>query len=389
MTAPSPPQPPDSRFVGQQAPIEREGIDYEVVGPRPRGGTVKALIVLVAIVFVAGLVAYRVFDWARDRLDPPGEPGASVVLELPAGSTTSGISDLLEENGVIADATIYEWYVRLKGGTAFQAGEYTFFESSAAWEVLDVLRGGPDRVAQAVQVKVTIPEGLTVVQVIELLDEVDGLTFTGAEFETELRTGRVLSRFAPSPGELPETTIDPYEGVLFPDTYFLNAEAEPSDLIAQMVGRFDAVLEEIGYDETIERVGLTPYETITVASLIEREARVPADRPKISRVIHNRLANGWELGIDATVVYATGDNVVTASDLESESPYNTRRFAGLPPTPIALAGRAALEAAIAPATGQWMYYVLTSTDGRHSFSVSNAEFERDKQKCIELDLGCG
>jgi len=351
---------PDQPEVHLGRPVDtgREGIDYETVWLRRGRGTTMGLVVVVAVVAVAGFVLWRAVQWATERFDPPGEPGRAVVLELPPGSSTAGISEMLETAGVIPDATAYEWYVRLKGGPAFQAGEYTFFANSSVWEALEVLRGGPARVAQAEQIRVTVPEGLTVDQVVDLIDGTGGLAFTGAQFEAALRSGAVRSVYAPAEGELGEGVLEPWEGLLFPDTYFLGTEAGPEELIAQMISRMDQVMGELGYGQAEETVGLSGYDTLVVASLIEREAGVPADRPKISRVIHNRLAAGWPLGIDATVVYVTGDNEISVSDLETESPYNTRLVTGLPPTPIAAPGRAALEAAIAPAAGQWMFYVL-------------------------------
>lgn len=390
VTVPSPPQgEPGLHWGHVNPPDERRGVDYEVVFLRRGRGTFWSLALLLAVLAVVLYVSWRAFSWVNDRLDPPGPPGAPVVLDLPPGSTTSGIAQTLADNEIIVDQRIYDWYVRLKGGTSFQAGEYTFFENSAAWEVLDVLKAGPDRVAQAEQLKVTIQEGLTIEQLIAELDKVEDLQFTGAELVAELRSGVYTSVFAPAPGELPDGVIEPYEGLLFPDTYFLAVDAEPGDLLRQMVARFDLVLRELGYTDAIEAVGLTPYEAVIVASLIEREARVEADRAKISRVIHNRLAADMRLGIDATIVYFTGDNVLTVTDLETESQYNTRLVRGLPPTPIAMPGRAALEAAIDPVVGQWLFYVLASEDGRHAFSVSEEEFARDKQRCIDLDLGCG
>jgi len=132
-----------------------------------------------------------------------------------------------------------------------------------------------------------------------------------------------------------------------------------------------------------------------VASLIEEEALLNEERPKISRVIHNRLERGWRLGIDATARYAVGKiagEPMSTEDLEVDSPWNTRVVTGLPPTPIAAPGRASLEAALAPADGDWLYYVRTDegdVPGAHTFATTSNEFERARQVCIEKDLGCG
>tara|TARA_B100000482_G_C12438445_1_gene231994 strand:+ start:40 stop:600 length:561 start_codon:yes stop_codon:yes gene_type:complete len=185
---------------------------------------------------------------------------------------------------------------------------------------------------------------------------------------------------------MPSGALEPYEGLLFPDTYFLGPDSTPEDLLAQMINRFDQILTTLGYAASPQTVGLTPYETVVLASLIEREARLESERAKISRVIHNRLAADWYLGIDATTIYLTGDSNITFADLQIDSPYNTRLSKGLPPTPIGSPGMASLEAAMAPISGQWMYYVLADSEGRHNFSVSDEEFQRDKAKCQERGL---
>ena len=182
--------------------------------------------------------------------------------------------------------------------------------------------------------------------------------------------------------------IDPAEGQLFSDTYFYDSQTSAEQLVALMVDRLDAVLGELGYADAPSRVGLTPYETLIVASMIEREAQRPEDRAKVARVIYNRLARGWSLGIDATIVYAVGEAELTADLLAVNSPFNTRVLVGLPPTPIAAPGRASLEAALNPEDGPWMYFVLTSPDGTLSFSETDEEFLRDKAICQELGL-CG
>jgi UPF0755 protein len=129
---------------------------------------------------------------------------------------------------------------------------------------------------------------------------------------------------------------------------------------------------------------VTPYQVVTVASMIEREAKVPEDRPLIAAVIYNRLDRGMALGIDATVEYIDPDpeNGLTASDFRIRSPYNTRRHPGLPPTPIASPGPASLQAALDPAGVGYLYYVLCGADGHHVFSTSNARFEKDKARCL-------
>ena len=366
----------------------RRGVDYEVVSTRRGLGTAGALLFLVVLGIVAWMVGSRGYRWVAEQLDPPGDPTGEIVLTLPPGSSTASISDLLAEHSVVPSSRAYEWYVRFKGGPAFQAGEYTFGTNSSVWETMAVLEAGPSRVAQAAQQSLTIPEGLTVAQMAALLDEVSDLSFDGRDFLEAVRARPVLSLVAPVPRVLPDGVIDAAEGQLFADTYFFDSQTSAEQLAALMVDRLDAVLTELGYEDAPRRVGLTPYEALIVASMIEREAQRPEDRAKVARVIYNRLARGWSLGLDATVVYAVGTQELTAELLAVNSPYNTRVLVGLPPTPIAAPGRASLEAALNPQDGPWMYFVLTSPDGTLSFSETDEEFQRDKAVCQELGL-CG
>ena len=380
------PPPPRQRRPVRSRPPQREGVDYETVFVRKGRGTTLSVLFLLLLLLVAIWATMQAVQWGREQLDPPGEQGAAINLTLPPGITTKGISDLLEDYGVVADARAYEWYVRLKGAPLFQAGDYTFHTNSAVWEVLEVLKDGPRYVEQTLRIRVTIPEGLTVRQIINEIDTIEDMPFSGAEFEAEMRMQHVVSNYAPSPSAMPSGAIEPYEGLLFPDTYYLGPDSTPEELLTQMVTRFDQILTKLGYAASPQTVGLTPYETVVLASLIEREARIGSERAKISRVIHNRLAADWYLGIDASIVYITGDNELTLSDLQMESPFNSRLSKGLPPTPIAAPGEASLEAAMGPVPGQWMYYVLADAEGRHNFSVSSEEFERDKAKCQERGL---
>ncbi len=382
------PPPPRQRRAKTANSEGREGVEYETVFVRKGKGTTLALLFLLLLIVIAAWGVLKAVQWGREQLDPPGEQGAAINLTLPPGVSTSGISKILEQYNVIPDARAYEWYVRLKGAPLFQAGDYTFHTNSAVWEALDVLQAGPRYVEENIRIRVTIPEGLTVRQIIREIDETEGIPFSGAQFEDELRMQHVVSNYAPSPSAMPPGAIEPYEGLLFPDTYYLGPDSTPEELLTQMVTRFDEVLTRLGYGAAPQTVGMSAYQTVALASLIEREARVGSERAKISRVIHNRLAANWFLGIDASIVYVTGNTQLTLTDLQTESPYNTRLVKGLPPTPIGSPGKASLEAAMAPLPGQWMYYVLADEDGRHNFSVSTEEFERDKAKCQERGL-CG
>ncbi len=367
---------------------DKEHWEYEEVYVRGDKGSFLALAVIAGVVLLFVMFALGAKNWIDHRIDPPGEPGDSVTVTLERGDSSASIGSLLEDNSVIASATVYGWYIRLKGGVEFQAGEFDFQENMSISEVLAVLEDGPVRVALAPTLSVTLPEGLTVEQIADRIDDAESLNFDGNDFLTQLRRGRYRSDYGPPLGEL-EPTMEEWEGLLFPDTYSLLTASTADDLITLMVDNMNAVGDRLGLYRSDDRVGLSAYETLIVASLIEKEAKVDEDRAKIARVIYNRLEQGWALGIDASLVYFTGDSILLASELEMESPYNTRLNRGLPPTPIAAPGEKSIEAALNPEDGDWMWYVLTSTDGTHSFSVTEEEFEENKAICVALDLGCG
>jgi len=338
--------------------------------------------VLIAVVW-GGWSAYK---WGLHQFDPSGEPGEIVLMTLHRGDTSASISDQLEELGVVESATAYEWYVRLKGGASFQAGEFEFQQNSAVWDVIDALNGGPARVAQAPTIGITLVEGLTIEQIVDAIDANDELQFDGNDFLAQLRRGNYSSKYGPELPVAPE--FEEYEGLLFPETYSLLTGSTADDLIVQLIDTTDRVGDRLGLSRAEDLVGLTPYEVLIVASLIEEEARVDGDRAKISRVIHNRLFFGMKLEIDATTVYATGNRELTRTDLDSDSPYNTRKVVGLPPTPIASPSEKSIEAALNPEDGPWLFYVLTSRDGTHSFSETFEEFLVNKDICINLGF-CG
>jgi UPF0755 protein len=171
---------------------------------------------------------------------------------------------------------------------------------------------------------------------------------------------------------------------MLPETYNVEPDDDESEILARMVGDFDKLATDLGYADAATKVGISPYEALVVASLVERETRIDDERAKVAQVIYNRLRRGMRLQIDATVVYALGrsgtDTRVLLKDLEIDSPYNTYRNAGLPPTPIAAPGAESLRAALNPEAGPWLFYVVTEADGRHSFAVTGAEHQANIRK---------
>lgn len=335
-------------------------------------GWVVAALTLTAVVLV-GLLA--VGWWVRTQIDP-GNPGDPVALTIPSGATTADIARLLETKGVIANPTVFEWYLRFNGGGPFEAGDYVGLrQNQAMGDVIDVLDRGP---APPPVTTITFREGLWVAETRQKILE----TFPAmdpAALDAALAAVRVPI--------MPEGSTNP-EGVLFPATYEvpLAAANDPAALLAQMTGAFERVSVAQGLPNATEKLEgvaggrpITPYEALTVASMVEAEARIPEDRAKIARVIYNRIAAGMRLDIDATVLYALGDRqaVLTDSLLRTDSPYNTRVKTGIPPTPINSPGEASIEAALNPAEGDWLYYVLADENGAHYFTDDFDDFNRE------------
>lgn len=311
--------------------------------------------VCVLVVVLVGGFAF----WFLRQVSPPGAPGEEVTVEIPAGMGRTELVDTLADKGIITSAWAFSLYTKLSTPPEVRAGNYLFHAPSSFADVYQVLGNPPVKKTY----KVTFPEGFTVRQVTErVAAQVPGIT--AAQFEQALTEGKVRSKYMP-PG------APSYEGFLFPDTYVFEEGATADDVVARMVRRFDEVADEVG----LANVTLvSPYDTVKVASMIEKEAELDEDRPKIARVIYNRVAAHMPLGVDATYLYALPPGTDPGNvNWKTANPYNTRVRNGMPPTPIANPGRASLEAAVHPADGPWLYYVQTDKDGRHAFTTTLAE----------------
>ncbi|MBI3976167.1 MAG: endolytic transglycosylase MltG [Armatimonadetes bacterium] len=289
-----------------------------------------------------------------------GEAPAQIVT-IPRGASVQGIATLLHGAGLIRSPAAFAAAARLRGvGSRLQSGEYALSPAMSTLEILDRLASG-----QVLLHRLTVPEGYTAAQIAGAL-AARGL----AEREAFLRLARAGGgRFS-----LPWLEgRDDLEGYLFPDTYLLPRGLPVDQIVARLLARF----EERVTPDLRRGEGLSLHEAVIIASMVEREARLAAERPVIAGVITNRLRRGWPLEIDATVLYALGrtSGELTVADLQVDSPYNTYRRTGLPPGPISNPGLAAITAARHPAATPYLFYVLRP-DGSHAFSRTFQEHQQ-------------
>jgi UPF0755 protein len=326
---------------------------------------------LVVILGGAYFGARALADWVgglgsiSDVTAPPDiQAGVPVAIEIPPGATARQIGVLLAEGGVVQSAAQFELAARTsETAERLQAGSYDLETGMTNDAVINVLLEGP--VIETF--RVTVREGLWIDEIIEAI--ASQTEFAATDLQEALPA--VQSSLLAGPATDPVS----WEGLLFPDTYDFALDAEPVDVLQRLADTMEQRVESIDWS-SIEAAGLSRYEGIIIASLIEAEAGVDADRPLIASVVVNRLEIPMALGIDATVIYAIGERgkSLTQSDLEVDSPYNTRQVAGLPPTPIGAPGLRSLQAAAGPADTDFLYYVLTSPTGEHSFTADYNEF---------------
>ncbi|RMH31486.1 MAG: endolytic transglycosylase MltG [Nitrospirae bacterium] len=312
---------------------------------------------------IGGLVLAIGIIGGLQFLTAPGDSTDSKIVEIAPGSSLHDVISVLSSQGLLKHPTLFEIVARMTGqDRKIIPGEYRLHSDMSPLTLLSYLVEG-----RVLQHAVTIPEGFTMVQIAELLDE-HGLT-NRHEF---LRVCRDAS-FIRTLGIGVPTNAPSLEGYLFPDTYFLTRRMSPHDIVRMFVRRFNKVFTE-ELRMRARDIGLTVHEVLTLASIIEKETSLPEERPVISGVFHNRLRRRMPLQSDPTVIYALKefDGNLRKQDLVLESPYNTYRVIGLPPGPIANPGKAAILAALYPQETDYVYFV-SRNDGSHQFSVTLAE----------------
>ena len=324
----------------------------------------RGVLVMGALLALVGVVVFQALQWsaARER-KAAVPPGQEVTITVASGQSSVQIGRSLRDAGVIDSVNRFRDTAEERGlDSLLKPGTYKLVTGMGIDAVLEILAKGP-----STGVPFTIPEGYTVAQIVDKIVATE--QFSKAELEKALKSKELIVPYRPK-------GVTSLEGLLFPDTYGIEDDDTAESVLQEMLTQLEVVLSR--YQLSTAPQKLSPYQVLIVASMIEREAKVAADRPKIAAVIYNRLAAGRKLEVDATVQYAVGRTRLTARDLQSSSPYNTYVHVGLPPTPIAAPGEAAIRAALQPADGDWTYYVLASKDGEHAFTNSYQEFLRLK-----------
>ncbi|MGZ5336633.1 MAG: endolytic transglycosylase MltG [Solirubrobacterales bacterium] len=287
----------------------------------------------------------------------------SIAVTIPDGSDAGKIADILADNGVVDNSTLFAWRLRLAGKSSdIQADTYNMAKGMSYGGAIDRLSGSKQGLAS-----LAIPEGLSRPEIAELVSD------AGVSGDYEAAT---VSSPGFKPAKYGAKNPPSLEGFLFPATYELDPGSTVDQLVPMQLQAFTQNIAKVNmrYAKT---KNLTPYDVVIIASMVDREVMVPKERPLVAAVIYNRLHKNIPLGIDATTRFETGnfDQPLTSEQLQKDSPYNTRTRAGLTPGPIGNPGLAALKAAAAPAKVPFLYYVVKpGTCGEHTFVRTEAEF---------------
>ncbi len=338
--------------------------------PRARWG-LRIGVVIVLVLAGVSIAAVRYYDWCQGA-SGPREP---VEFQIRDGASGAEIVEALHAQGVVRCGLVSKWLLRGSGKeTEFRAGTFDLTTNMTPDEAFDVLTRPLKKVPT---VRVTIPEGYRLTQIADRVQE--GLGIPPKRFlrATEQAEWSLPPYLAPDAASI--------EGFLFPETYqFAKGRTSAEDVIGRLLDQFEVEAEGLPW-ENAQALELTRYEIVIVASMIEKEAALDEERPLISGVIANRLELRMPLGIDATLLYddPTPDGQLSFSDLETDTPYNTRIRVGLPPTPIASPGLESLRAALNPADTKFLFYVLCGEDGHHEFGVTLADHEANRARCGE------
>jgi UPF0755 protein len=331
----------------------------------------KRFLLAIGLLVLLAVSASAVWVY-KDLHTPVKHAKHGQYVEIARGSSPAAVINKLADEGIIKHRLPLTLYLKLTAnGSQLKAGEYDFPSPISPLGVFARLREGEQRLA-----RLTIVEGWTRWDIANAMYKIPELQLAEPTSALPLMDNvSLISDLDPKATNL--------EGYLFPDTYDFPPDTKPAEVIAIMVKRFRKEWKP-DWAERAKAMDVSPREVVTIASLIETEAKLSEDRPLIASVIYNRLHKQIALAVDSTVIYASklegkwrNDGKVYRSDVERRSPYNTRLHSGLPPGPIAAPGRSSLEAALNPAETDYIYYVREPSrdDGKHNFYSNSNDFE--------------
>ena len=329
---------------------------------------ILALILLIVVVVVAGYL------WVAHEASPSGKPGPQVVVTIQTGSGIKQLASDLQSKGVIDSSLAFRIWSELHSVPGVSPGSYAFRKNSSFDSVRTIVSGNPN------VFPIDIPAGFTVSETAERVGQLPG--HDAAAFANLATGGTVRSPWQPSGS-------NNLDGLLGTGTYEVLPGETNTELLEDMIDRFDADANSLGLTAGAAKLGLTPYQVITMASIVQKEGVIAKNLGPVARVIVNRLANDMPLQMDSTVLYSEGRDggTVTAADLKLVTPYNTYLNKGLTPTPICFPSHAALAAAIDPPPGSWLYFVVVQKDGTEAFADTFAEQQANEALATQRGLG--
>ncbi len=330
------------------------------------GPTVLGFLLVLAVL----VAIFVIYSAATGGKNGPA-PDKSARVEVVKGDTLSDVATKLEEAGVVKSAFVFELQARYEGyGTEIKTGLYTFEPGQDGGEILRKLTAGQ----AAPTITVTIPEGLTIKETARTVAADSSVP--ASELEEAARRTDYGYAYLESP------EVKTTEGYLFPARYDFEKGATARQIVDRVLGQYLLETQALDMADAKGRLDLTEYQVVTVASLIEKEAATPDEKPLIASVIYNRMQRDMPLQIDATIQYALKRPKANLSlaDLKIDSPYNTYKNHGLPPGPICSPGRESIQAALNPADTNYLYYVLEADGRKHFFTNNYDEFLRAKAK---------
>jgi len=341
--------------------------DLTTTAPGGRSGCrllFKLFLFVVTVVVLAGIAAALGAFLGYRHVTQPGVRGAEVRVTIPQGASGRDVGRMLAEQGLVEHELLFRAALRLdRSGRAIKHGRYALYRGLSAMELLGILQEGetlpldPSEIPD--ELKVTVPEGLSIAQAARLFKHPEAFTKAASDAELIARLG------------IEAATL---EGFLMPNTYFFDDRPTERGVVERMAAQFEEEYAAL-LDEVPPPTDHTKLEIVTVASLVEEEARVDAERATVAAVIYNRLEKDMPLQLDSTLQYALGKygERILYEDREVDSPYNTYLHAGLPPGPISSPGAASIRAALWPADVDYLFFVSNADGKTHTFSTTPSE----------------